>query len=449
MAMLIAARARTSLAIAGAAGTIVAALALTRGAAPAPIDRGSYCEDGICVEARLPSAILPGALDHDVAITITAPRAITGERAPLSLVIVIDRSGSMGGKPLVDAKQAAIKLVDRLAPTDAFSIVTYSSADETVAPMAIATEAAKQRARAAIEMIVDEGGTCISCGLDRGNAELAASPLRGGLRRMVLISDGQANEGIWNRDELAEHAVATTQSGISISSVGVGLDFDEVTMVRLANVARGNYYFVEDTSGLDAMFARELGGLDDTLATNAKLVLTESPYARITDAYGYPVGHVGEHVIIPISDLRAGEVRKVVVRMHVTPPEGAAVPLAKVELGWTQPSSGALRRAGTQAIAEVVDNAADLVVDPSAVAAIEAALMARALEEAGQVYELHGADAARQVLELRAGAISPHLDAASVDHAHQLHDAALELLRAAPASKVKKTFSETAYKLAR
>lgn len=448
MAMLLAARARTSLAIAGAAGTIALALVMHHRAAPAPIDRGSYCEDGICVEARLASAILPGAMDHDVAITITAPRAV-GERAPLSLAIVIDRSGSMGGKPLIDAKRAATRLVDQLAPTDAFSIVTYSSADETVAPMAIATEAAKQRARAAIEMIVDEGGTCISCGLDRGNAELAASPIRGGLRRMVVISDGQANEGIWNRDELAEHAATTALTGISISSVGVGLDFDEVTMVRLANVARGNYYFVEDTSGLDAMFARELGGLDDTIATNARLVLTATPHARITDAYGYPLGHVGEQVIIPVSDLRAGETRKVVVRMHVTPTEGAAVPLAKVELGWTSPASNTLRRAGTQAIAELVEDAADLVVDPSTLAAIEAARTARALEEAGNVYELHGAEAARQVLELRAGAISPHLDAASVDHEHQLNEAALELLRSAPASKVKKTFSETAYKLAR
>lgn len=445
--MLIAASARTSLAIAGAAGTIVAALVMHR-AAEAPLDRGSYCADGICVEARLPSAILPGAMDHDVAITITAPRAATGTRAPLSLVIVIDRSGSMGGKPLVDAKQAATKLVDQLASTDAFSIVTYSSADETVAPMAIATEAAKQRARAAIEMIVDEGGTCISCGLDRGNAELAASPIRGGLRRMVLISDGQANEGIWDRDELADHAVATAQSGISISSVGVGLDFDEVTMVRLANVARGNYYFVEDTSGLAAMFARELGGLDDTIATNAKLVLTESPYARITEAYGYPLGHVGDHAIIPISDLRAGETRKVVVRMHVTPPAGAAVPLAKVELGWTTPASGALRRAGTQAIAEVDE--AEGVIDQDTLLSIERARSARALEEATAVYEAHGVDAARQVLELRRGAIgTSKLHPTAIGQLDRDTAAALELLRTAPATKAKKTLSEDAYQLAR
>ncbi len=446
--MLIAARARTSLAIAGAAGTIVAALVVHHRFEPAPIDRGSYCEDGICVEARLPSAILTGELDHDVAITITAPHPAADQRPPLSLVIVIDRSGSMGGKPLADAKRAATRLVGLLAPGDAFSIVTYSSTDETVAPIALASDAAKARARAAIEMIVDEGGTCISCGLDRGSRELAASPITGGLRRMVVLSDGQANEGIWNRDELAEHATATAQNGISISSVGVGLDFDEVTMVRLANVARGNYYFVEDTSALDAMFSHELGGLESTLATDAKLVLTSTRNARITEAYGYPLGHVGDQKIIPIADLRAGETRKIVVRMHVTP-EGGVVPLAKIELGWTNPASGARRRAGTQAIAEVVDHIADITVDQSALTAIEAGLSARALEEAGRVYELHGADAARQVLELRAGAISPQLDLADAMALHRIHEAALDILRTAPAAKAKKILSENAYKLAR
>ncbi len=446
--MLIAARARTSLAIAGAAGTIVAALVMPHQFDPAPIDRGGYCEDGICVEARLPSAILTGEMDHDVAITITARPEPSLARAPLSLVIVIDRSGSMGGKPLADAKQAAARLVDLLAPGDAFSIVTYSSADETVAPIAIASEEAKARARAAIERIVDEGGTCISCGLDRGSRELAASPITGGLRRMVLLSDGQANEGISNRAELAEHAIATAGSGLSISSVGVGLDFDEVTMVRLANVARGNYYFVEDTGALDAMFSRELGGLESTVATDAKLVLTEAPQARIVFAYGYPLGHVGGHAIIPISDLRAGETRKVVVRVHVTPRDTTPVALARVELGWTNPSSGTRLHAGTHAIAEVVDDVAQVAdsVDLSTVRAIEGARSAGAFEEASLVYENHGLDAARQVIERRVGEISPYLGEHEL--LRELTRDTLELLRLAPAAKAKKQLSELAYQLA-
>ena len=87
-----------------------------------------------------------------------------------------------------------------------------------------------------------------------------------GIRRIVLISDGQANHGLYDRDELAQLAGETAARGVSISTVGVGLDFDEQTMLRLAEVGRGNYYFVEDTGALAAMFDRELSGLAETVA---------------------------------------------------------------------------------------------------------------------------------------------------------------------------------------
>jgi Ca-activated chloride channel family protein len=147
-------------------------------------------------------------------------------RPPLSLAIVIDRSGSMEGEPLANAKAAAAKLVEQLDEADAFTVVTYSSGDETVVPMTRATDSNKALARDAIARIWDDGNTCISCGIGRGANELGTTPIRGGLRRMVLISDGQANTGLYDRDELAQLATETAARGISISTVGVGLDFD-------------------------------------------------------------------------------------------------------------------------------------------------------------------------------------------------------------------------------
>ncbi len=449
-----AARARTSLAIAGAAGTVIAALLLHPQARPLALDSDQFGDDGMRVEAKLPTGrILAGAMEHDLAVTISAPQRDLGPRAPLSLVVVIDRSGSMAGEPLADAKRAAGKLVTSLDAGDAFAIVTYSSSDETVQAMTRATPDAKRRALAAIELIVDEGGTCISCGIQRGTRELSASPVANGLRRMVLISDGQANEGIYDRGELAELAAATAQTGTSISSVGVGLDFDEVTMVKLANVGRGNYYFVEDTTGLDSMFARELGGLAETIGVNAKLVLTDNADARILEAYGYPMERAGDHAIIPIADLRAGESRKVVLRVRVSPKQTGPLSLAKVELGWQRPGDGAIRHAGVTAIADVVDDASQIAdsVDPGTVQAVESARSAAALEEANGVYDSHGADAARQVLELRNAAIgsSKYLDAATAARLRRTNDEALETLRTGPAAKAKKVNAVHAYELAR
>src|SRR5690606_24631976 len=126
----------------------------------------------------------------------------------------------------------------------------------------------KASAREAIDRIWDDGNTCISCGIERAAGELAGSPVHEGLRRIVLISDGQANAGLWDRNDLVGLATETAARGISISAVGVGLDFDEVTMTRLADVGHGHYYFVEDAARLGQMFERELGGLAETVAAD-------------------------------------------------------------------------------------------------------------------------------------------------------------------------------------
>jgi Ca-activated chloride channel family protein len=101
-----------------------------------------------------------------------------------------------------------------------------------------------------------------------------------GLRRILLISDGQANEGVSDRDELAQLATGTATRAIPISMVDVGLDVDEATMRRLAEVGRGNYYFVEDTVALSAMFMRELAGLGHIVASAVELVVTRRPGCR-------------------------------------------------------------------------------------------------------------------------------------------------------------------------
>jgi len=446
-------RVRTSLALAGAAGTIVAALLLHVRTRPPGPDAEDIADDGMRVDARLTSSqILPGAMDHNVAITITAPRAHAEARPPLSLAVVIDRSGSMAGEPLANAKAAAARLIQQLDGADAFAVVTYSSGDETVTAMARATESTKAAALAGIEGISEDGGTCISCGITRGANELARTPINRGLRRMVLISDGQANEGIYDRSELAQLAADTAAHGVSISSVGVGLDFDEVTMTNLANVGHGNYYFVEHTRELDAMFSRELGGLTETIAADARLLLADGPGVHIEEAYGYPMMRTGDHVIVPIADLRAGETRKVVLRVHVTPARTGPLTVIGVELGWRRVSDGAARHATTTARADIVDDpaAVQASADLNAIESVEQALSAQALEEASQVYETHGADAAQQVIERRGAAVreNKNLGRDVADRLERANAEAIVNFHNAAPTKAMKVTRVRAYELA-
>lgn len=453
----IAARIRTSLVVGVAAGTIIAAaMMVPRGPAFRPPDGTVSSTDDMELSARLATRrILPGAQQQNLAIAITAPGAsdLSSGRPPLSLAIVIDRSGSMHGPPIENAKAAALSMLRQLDSGDAFSVVTYSSSSQTVVAMQRATEAGKAAARAAIEAIDDDGGTCISCGLETGAAELGRSPVAGGLRRILLISDGQANEGVYDRDELAELAAREAATGASISTVGVGLDFDETTMRRLAELGRGNYYFAEDTAALSAMFERELGTLTRTVASDVQLLVIERPGIHVEDVYGYPMTRMAGGVVVPVADLRAGESRKVVLRLSVAAAHSGELVIADVALAWRRVSDGATGRARAIASADVVDDPAAVAasVDPPALQAIEQALSGRALEDAAAAYDRGGVSAAREILDRRSQAMranAAYLGKDTVEALDAASGRALDGFAAAP-EQAKKAASVAAHELAR
>jgi Ca-activated chloride channel homolog len=397
--------------------------------------------------------------EQDIAVTITMPKGTRHARAPLSLAIVIDRSGSMSGEALANAKAAAAKLVEALSSSDAFTVVTYSTDVETVFQMSRASDSNKLAAQRAIENIDSDGNTCISCGIERGAAELSRSPLAGeGLTRMVLISDGQANSGLYDRDELAQLATETAATGVSISTVGVGLDFDELTMTRLADVGHGHYYFVEDTANLAQMFRAELDGMTETVAADVRLVMT-STNADLIEAYGYPItARTSESISIPVADLRAGETRKVVIRTHLKidasyARSGASYEIAQFRLEWRGVADGRTHDAKTNLVASFSDDANQVAatIDRAAVTAIESARTARVLEHAANVYETQGAAAAQQVIEQRRAemADNKNIDAPAMQAMDKATTTATGNFAKAPKGKAMKATRADAYELSR
>lgn len=371
----------------------------------------------------------------------------------MSLAIVIDRSGSMSGEPIRNAKAAALSVLRQLGPSDAFTVVTYSSGSEVVLPIQVASEANKDAARTAIETIEDDGGTCISCGLDSAAAEVARTPIRGGVQRLLVISDGQANEGVFDRDELAGLAANHAAHGASISTVGVGLDFDERTMRRLAEVGRGNYYFIEDTVALSTMFAHELAALGEVVAADVRVSVTPSPGVRIAEAYGYPMTPSGDGAVVPIADLRAGETRKLVLRIHTAAPASDAFELARVDATWRDVALAARGTATASASAQLErdPDAIAAATDPATVKAIEEALSARALDDAAAAYDREGVTGAQRVLQRRVHDVrakAKYLPPAAIQKLESAADAASGEFATAPA-KAKKAASVKAYELAR
>jgi Ca-activated chloride channel family protein len=451
----IAQQARTSLVIAASGGVLLAALLLAPRSGPQkcalPPPSG---DDGLIVTARLASTkILAGAVDQDLAVTITAPALELPTRPAASLAIVIDRSYSMRGEAIENAKAAAIELVDQLTPADAFTIITYSSTSETRVPVTLATEGARAVARAEISKIAASGGTCMSCGLTSAGNELQRSPIRDGVQRVVLISDGLANEGIWDRDELVEMATRMTEEGTSISAVGVGLAFDEVTMARIANVGHGHYSFVEDTATLPATFARELGELRALVATDVDLIVPAVPGVTFGKPYGYPWRDAGGALVVPVADLRAGETRKVVIPVRLAAGAAGSFTVANVEVAWRRTSDHTQRHTYAAATAEVVDDQAAVLasVDRDALRAISQAHASHALEQATTTFESQGYDAARRVIDqqLQDFRSNAALDSDTRAALEMTTGAALHEFAKAPAPRATKSARAQAYELAR
>jgi len=435
-------RVRTTAMLAAATGTIIAALLLHVRPRPLP----GALDPGLGLTARM--------TDEQVAVLVTAPQRPT-TRPPISLAVVIDSSPSMSGEPLANAKAAAIRLLDQLEPGDAFSIISFAGTSWVVTPTAMATDPNKATARYAIDEINDRtNGTCIACGLDLGVQQLTGSPIVGGVNRIVVISDGDANIGIGAnargtlapiQDEVVELATGIARRGMSISSVGVGLEFNEQLMTQVAALGHGNYYFVEDTKNLGDMFAREIGSIAQTIATDLKLVVADGNGVFVEEAYGYPMSRVGDSVVIPIADLRAGETRKVVLRVSTQARHGAP----KVQLAWRWVEGG--QQATTATIASALANPAKTATDRAALDAIEQALSAKTIEWATSVYDEQGAKAAIRIIEQRVETVrsNKQLGAGALQRIERAHADAIENFQHAPAQKARKVGSVHAYELAR
>lgn len=398
---------------ASAAVVIVAALLTARGATPR---RAGDCASGteqtvggmrLAVRAQQ-CRLLRGASETHVAIELTAPTSQRAGREPVALALVIDRSRSMIHEPLRDAKIAALRAIDALSERDAFSVVVYSTSAEEVVGLGAATEAHKAKARAAIEALTAAGGTNISDGLVKGARSLAG-PCQGDcaldhVSRILLISDGDPNEGIYDREGLVALASRTAETGTSITTVGVGLEFNEKIMAEMAVAGRGNYYFVEDTADLATMFDQELGSLGETVAVDTRVELVPAAGVAIVEAYGYRIEKRSDGTtIVPIADLRAGESRKVVVRVRVTADRAGRLDLVATTLRWRPVGAHQLRVIDSRLAVTVTDDAA--AVQRSTVADaerhVQEAQMAAAIDQATEAYELGDVKKATEILEGR------------------------------------------------
>jgi Ca-activated chloride channel family protein len=229
-------------------------------------------------------------------------------RIPLNISIVIDRSGSMEGIKMGYAKKAAKGIIDQLQPDDIVSVVMYDTYVDTVQSPIHVLE--KEKIKARIDKIVPKASTNLWGGAEQGYQYVQKNYKPDYINRVLLISDGNANTGL--TDSTLIHLKVQKykdDNGISISTFGVGLDYNETLMTDMAETGAGNYYFIDAPDKMTSIFNNELKGLLNVAAQNAELKIKIPKGVSIQKSYPLNIQQEGDEITIKLRDLSSNEIK--------------------------------------------------------------------------------------------------------------------------------------------
>ena len=241
------------------------------------------------------------------------------ERTPLNISIVIDRSGSMSEKNKLEyVKKAVDYIIDEAGPDDYVSVVTYDDNVDVLQRSQVIRD--KYELREKINALQPGGFTNLSGGMFEGYDQVNRSYMRGYVNRVMLLSDGLANRGITDRHKLSKMVRdKNRKDGITISTFGVGNDFNENMMTDIADYGKGNYYYIKNSSDIPEIFASELKGIHNLVGQGTKMKIKfPSGYLKPAKVFGYPYEVEGDYVIIDFKDFFAEQKKSVLIKFDIT-----------------------------------------------------------------------------------------------------------------------------------
>jgi Ca-activated chloride channel family protein len=182
------------------------------------------------------------------------------KRTPLAIAIVIDRSGSMAGGKLEQAKRSAVDIINRLHDHDSVSVISYDDSVEVHLEL-MPVPSARIFIDHHLDQLFARGGTNLHAGWLKGAETLAPRSNGKDLCRVILLSDGQANVGIIRTNLICDQVAELSRAGITTTTVGFGLDFNEELMTAMANAGQGNAWYGERVEDLQDSFDSEMSFL--------------------------------------------------------------------------------------------------------------------------------------------------------------------------------------------
>lgn len=261
------------------------------------------------------------------------------ERMPVNLAVVIDQSGSMAGDRIEQAKEAARTVVGLLGPEDIFSLVTYDDDARTLVPATKLRD--KRSVLRQIDRIQSEGNTALFAGVSKGIGEVRKFRKKGQVNRVVLLSDGMANVGPSSSAELEALGRSAGKEGVTVTTIGLGLGYNEDLMSGLALASDGNHAFVENSQDLGSIFEREIGGVLSVVAQSLQIEIQCPQGVRPLRVLDQDAEIRGSQVSIFFNQMYAAQKKTLLLEVELQAGvQGSSMEVAQVSLAYQDPLSG-------------------------------------------------------------------------------------------------------------
>lgn len=262
-------------------------------------------------------------------VRLRAPKPDAAQRPPLNLGVSIDRSGSMNGLPLERAKEAAAHLVQQLQEVDCISLVAFDSVVEVLAPFQRAR--GRQPILSSLSALCARGGTNLFQGWQESCRQVAEGLQGRRLNRVILLSDGGANEGVVHPLRIAEEVARWQSRGITTTTIGLGQGYNEDLLSAMAKAGNGNFYHVQTPEDIESTFQVEMLGLSATFGQAVSLGITPEEGVEVTRVYN--VLDETPHGRLKVADLVHGCPVEVVIELQVAP-QSEERDLCRFRLAW-------------------------------------------------------------------------------------------------------------------
>jgi Ca-activated chloride channel family protein len=335
----------------------------TLGASPA-----ATTQNRVTCRVEADRSVLPADNPQNVILKITldAPKVPENTTRPrVNISLVMDRSGSMGGTKIEMAKAAAIEALSRLGKDDVFSLVTYATDVTTRVPAQKVRETAS--IINAIKGIEAGGNTALFGGVSQGASEIRKNIEGDYVHRVVLLSDGLANVGPRNPSDLGRLGAGLFKENISVTTVGVGTDYNEDLMAQLAQKSDGNTYFAESGTDLPRIFTAELGNVLNVVAKQVIVTITLPSGIEPVEIIGREGRIRNNRIELSMNQLYGGQEKFALVEVRMKGhKEGSTVEIAKADVSYQDPFSMKTLNSQAKATARFSRNKAKVAASTNA-----------------------------------------------------------------------------------